>query len=63
MINKIKIIGIAGSLRKKSTNRGILRTAIALAQETLEIEIVDISEIPSYNADGNLKDEKTKEQL
>jgi chromate reductase len=48
---KYKIIGIAGSLRKASTNRGLLRAAAGLLPDKLEIEMVDISNIPLYDGD------------
>ena len=51
MDNKIKILGIAGSLRKGSLNKALLREAKKLAPENVEIEIADISEIPMYNGD------------
>ena len=44
-------LGISGSLRKKSTNTGLLRAAQQLAPEELTIEIADITEVPLYNAD------------
>ena len=51
MSDKIKILGIAGSLRKGSLNKALLREAVKLAPENIEIEIADISEIPLYNGD------------
>lgn len=51
---KIKILGIAGSLRKDSYNRGLLRAAIELAPDEMEIKIFDneiFSAIPLYNED------------
>ena len=51
MAQKLHIVGIAGSLRKGSYNRGLLRAAVALAPEGMEIETFDLSEIPSYNQD------------
>ena len=44
-------LGISGSLRKKSTNTGLLRAAQRLAPGELTIEIADIAEVPLYNAD------------
>jgi chromate reductase len=50
-VEKIKILGIAGSLRKNSYNRALLRAAVELAPPDAEIEIFDISEIPPFNQD------------
>jgi len=51
MAEKIKILGIAGSLRKDSFNRSALRAAAELAPENSEIEIYDINGFPGYNQD------------
>lgn len=48
---KIKVLGIAGSLREASYNRALLRAAKELAPETMEIEILDIKDIPLFNQD------------
>lgn len=47
----LNALGISGSLRKKSTNSGLLRSAQQLAPAELKIEIADISDVPLYNAD------------
>ena len=47
----MKFLAICGSLRKKSTNMGLLRYAQAHAPEGVEFTIADLSEIPFYNAD------------
>jgi NAD(P)H-dependent FMN reductase len=46
-----RIVGIAGSLRKKSFNAALLRAAGELAPDSVEIEIGSISEFPLYNGD------------
>jgi chromate reductase len=51
MADKIKILGIAGSLRKDSYNKLALKAAQALAPEDTEIEIFDIAGIPLFNQD------------
>lgn len=51
MDKTIKILGIAGSLRQASYNRGTLRAAAKLAPEGAEIEIFDIEGIPGFNQD------------
>jgi chromate reductase, NAD(P)H dehydrogenase (quinone) len=47
----VNALGISGSLRKKSTNTGLLRCAKELAPTDLKIEIADISDVTFYNAD------------
>ncbi len=50
----MKIAGISGSLRKHSTNKGVLRAvAKILAEKGIEFTLVDISDIPLYNQDVN----------
>lgn len=51
MDRKIKILGFAGSLRKGSYNKALLRTARDLAPREAEIEIFDLEGIPPYNQD------------
>lgn len=46
-----KLVGIAGSLRNDSYNAALLRAAIELAPEHVEIEIGSIKDIPLYNGD------------
>ena len=47
----IKLLGIAGSLREKSTNKGLLRAARASLPEGVSMEIAELGDIPFYNAD------------
>lgn len=47
----VRIAGICGSLRKASYNAGLLRVAARRAPQGMEIEILDISEFPLFNAD------------
>lgn len=51
MMSKIKIIAFAGSLRKDSLNKKLLNAVVELKPDNLEIEIIDISDIPLYNGD------------
>ena len=46
-----KFIAISGSLRKQSFNSMLLRAVKDLAPESINIEIVDIGELPLYNTD------------
>jgi chromate reductase len=47
----MNVLAICGSLRAKSTNRGLLRYAQANAPEGMKIHIADIVDVPFYNAD------------
>lgn len=47
----IHLLGISGSLRTKSNNTGLLRTAEDLLPKGMTLEIYDISNIPLYNHD------------
>ena len=47
----MNILAICGSLRKKSTNLGLLRYAQHNAPEGSTFTIADLSQIPFYNAD------------
>lgn len=48
---QIKLLGIAGSLRKASTNRGLLRAAAASLPAGAALDIADLTDIPFYNQD------------
>lgn len=62
-MTKIKVLGICGSLRRLSTNMGLLRFAQANAPENVEIEIADLTEVPFYNSDIVEKPEAVKKLL
>jgi chromate reductase len=47
----IRIVGFAGSLRARSYNRSLLRTASELAPAGMVIDIHDLREVPLYNGD------------
>jgi chromate reductase len=47
----IRVLGFAGSLRKGSYNRALLRAAQEVAPENMEIDIFDLLEVPLYNGD------------
>ncbi|RYY75672.1 MAG: NAD(P)H-dependent oxidoreductase [Gammaproteobacteria bacterium] len=51
----MKFLAICGSLRKHSTNMGLLRFAQAHAPKDVEFTIADISALPFYNADTTEK--------
>jgi len=50
-MEKYKIAVIVGSLRKESYNLKTAKTLIALAPESLALEIVNIGELPMFNED------------
>lgn len=45
------VVGICGSLRKNSFNRGLLRAFEEVLPETVKFTMADISEIPFFNED------------
>ncbi len=49
--DKLKIIGLNGSLRQKSYNRAALRFAQKNMPENSELEILDLSKLPFFNED------------
>ena len=51
MNKPIRILGIAGSLRQTSYNRGALRAATQLVPEGATIEIFELDGIPGFNQD------------
>src|SRR5688572_6588632 len=51
MNQPIRILGIAGSLRRNSYNRGALRAATELAPQGTTIEIFELDGIPGFNQD------------
>src|SRR6185503_13955631 len=51
MADQVRILGIAGSLRKASYNRGALRAAQQLCPEGAKIEIFELDGIPVFNQD------------
>ena len=61
MADQLKILGIAGSLRKASYNRGALRAAQQLCPEGARIEVfsVPFEEAVAMIGDGRITDAKT----
>lgn len=51
MSKPLAILGIAGSLRRQSFNRGLLRAAQELAPADATIETFELDGIPSFNQD------------
>lgn len=50
--NGFRVLGLAGSLRRTSFNRGLVRAARELAPESVTVELYDrLDEIPFFNRD------------
>ncbi len=47
----LRVVGIAGSLRRASLNRALLRAAQELAPPEMKIEIEDLADLPMFNSD------------
>jgi chromate reductase len=47
----LRVTAFAGSLRKASLNRALLRAAKALSPADMVIDIFDLAEVPLYNGD------------
>ena len=54
---ELVILGLAGSLRAKSYNRGLLRAAAELAPAGVRVEIGDLGALPLFNEDVRLAGE------
>jgi len=50
-MERLHILGICGSLRRHSTNMGLLRYARDNSPAGMEIKLADLSDVPFYNAD------------
>jgi chromate reductase, NAD(P)H dehydrogenase (quinone) len=50
-VDEIKIAAFAGSLRRASYNRGLIRAAAAIAPAGASIEILELAPLPFYNQD------------
>jgi chromate reductase len=62
MTTKISILGFAGSLRKGSYNKALLRAAMEMIPESAQLEIFNLEGIPLFNQDmENQPPEKVKE--
>src|SRR5271157_3342514 len=55
MSQPVRILGIAGSLRRGSYNRAALRAATQLVPEGITLDIFDIDGIPAFNQDEEQK--------
>ncbi|MFC3624776.1 NADPH-dependent FMN reductase [Vogesella amnigena] len=62
-MDTIKLLGIAGSLRKTSTNKGLLRAAQAALPTGATLDIAELADISFYNQDITEKPEAVKRVL
>ncbi len=62
-MSQLKLLGISGSLRRQSTNSGLLRAALAELPAEVSMEIADLTDIPFYNADLPAKPESVTRVL
>ena len=61
-MDQIRILGFAGSLRKGSYNKALLRVALESVPRDAQLEIFDLEGIPPFNQDlENQPPEKVKE--
>lgn len=51
MTASLRILGVAGSLRRASLNRALLRAATELAPAGVTVETFDLSTVPLYDGD------------
>jgi chromate reductase len=49
--DRFHILGIAGSLSRRSFNRALLRAAADLAPDGIEVEVFELAGVPLYDAD------------
>lgn len=49
MSEKIKVLAFAGSLRKGSYNKALIRAAVELTPENVAIEVFDLEGLPLFN--------------
>ncbi len=50
-MNKLKVIGFSGSLRSKSFNNYLLNNFKEISSDIIDLEILNITDIPLYNED------------
>jgi chromate reductase, NAD(P)H dehydrogenase (quinone) len=61
-MEQTKILAFAGSLRKNSFNKALIRAALELAPSNVTIEVFDLEGIPSFNQElENIPPEKVKD--
>ena len=48
----VRVLGISGSLRRASSNSGLLRAGQEIAPDGMEITLFDIKDLPFFNPDS-----------
>lgn len=48
---EMRFLGFAGSLRRASYNRGVIRAAAELAPPGIVVDVLDLGDLPFYNQD------------
>ena len=51
MSDSVSVVAFAGSLRRKSLNRGLIRAAVEVAPADVSITVVELNDLPMYDAD------------
>ena len=51
IVREMTVLGFAGSLRRASYNRGLVRAAAELAPLGIAVEVFDLGDLPFYNQD------------
>lgn len=49
--HSLNVLGIAGSLRRGSFNRGLIRAAVDLAPAGMHLTVHELDDVPMFNAD------------
>jgi len=60
---ELHLLGICGSLRQASANRGLLRAAQAVLPDNVTMDIAELGDVPFYNSDLQTKPESVKRLL
>jgi hypothetical protein len=50
-VDQVRIAAFAGSLRRASYNRGLVRAAAAAASKEVTFDVLDLAPLPLYNQD------------
>jgi chromate reductase, NAD(P)H dehydrogenase (quinone) len=51
VVSEMTVLGFAGSLRRASYNRGLIRASVELAPSGIAVEVFDLADLPLYNQD------------
>jgi len=60
---ELHLLGICGSLRQASANRGLLRAAQAVLPDHVTMDIAELGDVPFYNSDIEATPESAKRLL